>query len=206
MRRTRFPVPVLLALIVALAAGCGAATPAGNPSSASGVEHFGVYKNAEYLFSIAYPAAWTKTIKASASASPATGDLLLTAAFVDLKGGLAKSGKPVDGDIVEVFQLDKAVRPGTRYTNTAMRITGGSLLPRLNRVQLAGKPKEVTVHGDPGWSVAYRYSLQGHTMQALSVLVLKHRYAYWLTGQATAETWSGVWPRLRISLGTFRVR
>jgi len=207
MRRTQFALAVLLALLVALAAGCATGTPAGNPSSsASGVAQFSAYKNAEYLLSIAYPAAWAKTIEASATTSPKTGDRLLAATFIDSKGAVAKSGTSVDGDTVEVFQLDKAVKPGKRYTNTAMRIIDGSLLPRLKRVQLAGKPKEVTVHGDPGWSVAYRYALQGQTMQALSVLVLKHRYAYWVTGHATAETWSRLWPQLRISLGSFRVR
>ena len=207
MRRTQFVLLVLPALLVALAAGCGAGAPAGNPSSsASDVAQFSVYKNPEYLFSIAYPTGWTKAIEALASTSPNTGDRLLTATFVDPEGAVATSGRPVDGATVEVFQLDKAVEPGKRYASTAMRIMGGALLPRLKRVQLAGKPKQVTVHGDPGWSVAYRYSLQGHTMQALSVLVLKHRYAYWVTGHATAETWSALWPRLRTSLGTFRVR
>ena len=207
MRRTQFVLLVVAALLVGLVAGCGAGTPASSPSSsASGVARFIVYQNPEYLFSIAYPAGWTKSIEASASTSPKTGDQLLTATFLDPKGAVAASGKPVDGDTVEVFQLDKAVKPGNRYASTAMRIMGGSLLPRLERVQLAGKPAQVTVHGDLGWRVAYRYSLHGHAMQALSVLVLKHRYAYWVTGQATAETWSGSWPRLRISLGTFRVR
>jgi len=182
-------------------------TPASNPSSsASGAAQFSAYRNAEYLLSIAYPAGWTKTIATAASTAPKTGDRLLAATFLDPKGAVAKSGMPVDGVMVEVFQLDRVVTPGKRYTSTAMRIMGGSLLPRLKLVQLADRPKDVTVHGDPGWSVAYRYSLQGHTMQALSVLVFKHRYAYWLTGHATAETWSGLWPQLRISLGTFRVR
>ncbi|MEI6502422.1 MAG: hypothetical protein WCP21_15530 [Armatimonadota bacterium] len=147
MRRTQFALAVLLALLVPLAAGCGMGTPAGNPSSsASGAVQFSAYENADYPFSIAYPAGWTKTIVTAASTSPKTGDRLLAATFLDPKGAVAKSGMPVDGVTVEVFQLDKAVTLGKRYTNTALRIMGGSLLPRLKRIQLAGKPKDVTVH------------------------------------------------------------
>jgi len=207
MRRTRFVLPVLLALLGVVAAGCGTAAPAGAPAaSPSGVARFSAYKNAQYVFGIAYPSGWSKSIAAPVSTSPKTGERLFQGTFLDPHGTVTKGGQALDGVTVEVYQLDKTVKPGVRYTSTAMRIIGGSLLPKLQHIQVAGKAKAVSVHGDPGWSVGYRFRQQGYIVQALSVLVLKHRYAYWVTGKATSDTWSELWPALRISLGTFRVR
>jgi hypothetical protein len=207
MRRALFVLSALTALCFGAATGCGSTTPASNPSSsASGAAQFTVYKNAKFGFSLVYPARWTRTVSVSASASPQTGERLLAMTLIDPQGAEVQGGQLADGESVEVYQLDRAVKPGVRYTSVAMRVMGGSLLPRLQSLEVKAKPKEVSVHGDPGWSVAYTYALHGHSMLALSVLVLKHRYAYWVTGQSTAETWSAMWPRLRISLGTFRVR
>ena len=81
----------------------------------------------------------------------------------------------------------------------------GTPLPKLKGVQILKPLKEISIHGDPAWLITYSYGLGTHTIFAEYALLLKHTYAYWLTGQSDAYTWKTMWPVLSVVLGAFRV-
>ncbi len=102
-----------------------------------------------------------------------------------------------------MYQLDRAVKPGAKYPDTSRHIMGDPA-PKLADVQPQGPPSEITLHGDPGWQISYSLHSGRAQIWAGSALILKHQYAYWLTGQSATPRWRTTWPVLSVAMGAFR--
>ena len=195
-----------LLLIIASLPGCGSggALPAtGGVASAPARLKVRMYKDRQLRFTVAFPQGWVVSKWHAPAGVPKTGDLVSTVAFANPKGTTI-NGRYVDAEHVSVSQLDRAVKPGAKYPDTSRRIMS-NLLHKLTDAQPTGPPTEFTSNGDPGWRISYSYTLDGQQIFASSGLILKHQYAYWLTGQSAAGAWRTTWPVLRVAMGAFKV-
>ena len=197
----------LAALVLgASLAGCGSggALPVtGQANSAPAKVKAITFRDRPLRFSVAYPFGWRVSQWRAPTGARKTGQLLLSLGFADPTGTVVK-GKYVDGEQLSVFQLDRAVKPGVKFSDTARRIVMGSLLSKLSGVAIRKPLHEISVNGDPGWQVGYTYNIGGHTVFADSAIVLKHSYAYWLTGQSDSHAWRKTWPVLSVVMGAFK--
>lgn len=195
-------------VLVALLAGCGngGALPAtGGVASASAPAQFKVatIEDHQLRFKVSYPYGWLVSRWRAPAGPRKTGEQLLNMAFANPKGTVV-DGKYIDGEQLSVFRLNREVKAGANYPSTARNIVMGNLLPKLHSVQIIKPLQQISVHGDPGWRIGYRYHLGSHTVFAESALILKHTYAYWLTGQSDAYAWRTSWPVLSVVLGAFQ--
>jgi hypothetical protein len=197
----------LTLVLVALLPGCGSGGSlpvTGQADSAPASVKAVTLHDRPLGFSVAYPFGWRVSQWRAPAGPRKTGDLLLSMAFVDPKGTVV-NGKYVDGEQLSVFQLDRAIKPGVKYPDTARRIVMGSLLSKLGTVDVRRPLHQISINGHPAWQIGYTYSMGGHTVFADSALVLKRSYAYWLTGQSESHTWRTTWPVLSLVMGAFKV-
>jgi hypothetical protein len=173
------------------------------PPTALKVE-LGHVTNTEYAFRMAYPVSWLRSTWQKEPGSPSASTLQFLLSYAD-PGGAQVKGSYVDGEQVAVHLLSRSVLPGEVSREGALRIVRGVMLKDLPGFGFRREMDKVDVHGDTGWLVDYSYRIGTMTIWARSILVLKGKYAYWVTGQSSSTTWNSVYPPLETALSYFRV-
>ncbi len=209
--RTRHLILTLLAgaaLIVPLAAlsACSSSAPsaAGSPTAAP-VSAFALVTNAKYQFSIRYPLRWVSAVHA-AKANDKVVTSLLSMNWADPKGATAGGLGYIDGLQVSVYAMSKRVGAHDLTVHRAafVGIVAG-LLKLLPDVKITDPIKPITLNGTPGLQVTYTYSNQGAQVGAMSYLLAKGAYGYWVTGQSSKATWSSAWSKLGPAMASFTI-
>ena len=107
--------------------------------------------------------------------------------------GKLVQGHYVDALQVSVYALSKAVQPADLVTHSGdFKAIVDGLTKGLPMFAVSDPFRPITVNGTKGFQITYTYGIHSTPAGAMSYLLLKGRYAYWITGQATADTWSAV--------------
>ena len=203
----------LLLLVFALT-GCSSSGGSGLPSqssasaSSASPASFGLVTNKQYGFSFRCPYGW---LTAAANAKPGkTSGPLMVASWAD------PQGKQVDGHYLDALQvsvseLNKPVTPVDVEKHAAdfKIICSEMIVQQLGRrphIAISDPFKPVMINGTVGFRITYSYLVYATPTGAMSYLLLKGHYAYWITGQASADTWSKAWRDLAPVMASFTVK
>lgn len=203
------PVVVLLAtafaastLLGACSSNAGSAVPDQVPNgsaspSAAPPTAFGQATSKKFGFSIRYPLGWISATH-TAKAGDALGSALLSVGWANPKGETVEGGLGfVDTLHLSVYGMNKPVKPVdlTRYRSDFKGIVD-SMIKDLPKISVSDPFKPITVNGTKGFQITYAYTVQGTRVGAMSYLLPKGSYAYWVTGQSSAATWQASWSKL----------
>jgi len=206
------------AAVAALALSAGACSngssglPAQSPgssASAAPASAFGVAIIKRFGISIRVPLGWAS---AAATAKPGdkSGGPLLVATWADPKGKQV-AGHYLDALQIMVFELNKPAAP----TDVAVHPNDFKAIGRemiaeeigtKQQVSISDPFKPITLNGTSGLQVTYSYLVGSTPTGAMSYLLPKGRYAYWITGQASAATWSTAWSKLAPAMSSFTIK
>jgi len=102
--------------------------------------------------------------------------------------------------------MSKPVQPGdlTRHKRDFKAIVAG-LIKGLPGFAVSDPFKPITVNGTRGFQITYAYTVQGTRLGAMSYLLPKGAYAYWVTGQSSEATWSTSWSKLAPAMASFTI-
>jgi hypothetical protein len=195
-----------------LSAGCSSnanSTPdqvpsaSGSPSPAP-VSAFGQMTSKKYGLAVRYPLGWVSAAH-EVKAGDKAGTALLSVTWANPKGK-AVGGGFVDTLHVSIYAMSKPVtsRDLTRHKGDFKAIVDG-LIRGLPSLAVSDPFKPVTVNGTEGFQITYAYLVQGTRVGAMSYLLPKGSYAYWVTGQSSAATWSTSWSKLAPAMASFTV-
>ena len=175
----------------------------GSPSTAP-VSAFGQATSKKFGLSIRYPLGWVSAAHA-AKAGDAPGSALLSVSWADSKGKVVGGGF-VDTLHVSVYAMSKPVKPAdvTRYPGDFKAIAYG-MIKGLPHVKVSDPFKPITVNGTKGFQITYAYMVQGTRVGAMSYLLPKGSYAYWVTGQSSAATWTATWSKLTPAMASLTI-
>ena len=179
----------------------------GSTSSAAPATAFMVYDSARYRFTIRYPKGWPGGTS-TATGGAASGGPALSVAWAD-PAGKQVNGHYLDALQVAVFKLTKPIKGSSDLTSHAadFKAIAYGLIKSDPKLRITDPFKPVTVNGTNGLQVTYTYTVQGEPTGAMSYLLLPSgRYAYWVTGQASAATWSSAWTKLTPAMASFTHR
>lgn len=173
-----------------------------SPTAAPGGA-FGTAVNKQYGISMRCPLGW---VSATSTAKPsAKGDPLLQLMWANPKGKAA-NGHLIDALEVSVYALTKPVKPGDVGSHTRdFEAIAYGMIKSLPQLDITDPPKLITVNGTTGIQVTYTYGEGGAPTGAMSYLLPKGRYAYWITGQSSAATWQSSWAKLAPSMASFTI-
>ncbi len=202
------------AALLALTAGLGACASSGSSTlpdqvtaaaksmSPAPASAFGLDTNKQYRFSVDYPLGWL-----SVSAKGATsGEALTSTLWADPKGKVV-AGHALDTLSVSVYAMTKPVKATDLVSHSGdFKVIVDDLIKGLPRLKVTDAFRPVTVNGTKGFQVTYTYDSQSTKAGAMSYLLLpKGRYAYWITGQASADTWAQSWSKLTPAMASFTI-
>ena len=216
MRARRLaPLPALAALLVtvSLLGACSSnatstlpeqvPSATGSPSGAP-VSAFGLTTSAKYQFSIRYPLRWVSAVQAAKSGDKVV-TTLLSLSWADPKGKVVGGGF-VDTLHVSVYAMSKKVGPHDVATHRAAFVAiAAGMLKDLPHLRITEPIRPLTLNGTPGLQVTYTYTVQGARVGAMSYLLPKGRYGYWVSGQSSATTWSSAWSKLAPAMASFTI-
>ena len=176
--------------------------PASRSMSPAPPSAFGLATNKQYRFSVDYPLGW---LSASTKAA-ARGDALVSTLWADPKGKVV-GGHAFDTLQVAVYAMSKTVKPADLVSHARdFKGIAASLIKDLPKLKVTDAFKPVTVNGTKGFQVTYTYDAQNTQAGAMSYLLLpKGSYAYWITGQASADTWAQSWSKLAPAMASFTI-
>ena len=175
----------------------------GSPSPAP-ASAFGLATNKQYGVSIRYPLGWVSVVK-KAPAGDTSGAPLLSVSWADTKGKVVNGGF-VDTLQVSVYAMTKAVKPADLVRSAAsFKAIAGGLIKGLPNLAPTGPIKPLTLNGAKGFQVTYTYTIHDTPTGAMSYLLPKGKYAYWITGQSSADTWSAAWSKLAPAMASFTI-
>ncbi len=173
-------------------------------ASAAPATAFGVATSKQYGFSLKYPLGW---VSASTKAKPGdtSGAPLESVSWTDPKGKVV-AGHYVDVLQVSVYAMTKAVKPAdlAKHARDFKGIAYG-LIKGLPTLAVTDPIKPITMNGTKGFQVTYTYAIDGTPTGAMSYLLPKGRYAYWVTGQASSDTWTASWSKLTPAMAAFTI-
>jgi hypothetical protein len=210
--RTRWFVTALLActaLVMAIglsACSSGALVPnaTGSSPTAAPASAFSAAAYKRYGISLLYPRGWVSA--ASGAKSGGARGPLLELMWGNPKGKVS-DGHLIDALSVTVFALNRPVQPEavTRQVGS-FKIIAYDLVKALPELYVTDPPKLVTINGTRGIELTYTFGLNGTATGAMSYLLPKGHYAYWVTGQSSAATWLTSWSKLGPAMASFTIR
>jgi hypothetical protein len=205
------------ATVLAIVSGLGACTSSGGSTglptqsptatgspSAAPASSFGLATNKQYGFSVRYPLGWVSAARTAAPGN-ASGAPLLSVSWADTKGKVVDGGF-VDTLQVAVYGMSKPVKAAdlVRYSGDFKAIVDG-LIKNLPKLTVTDRFRPITVNGTKGFQITYAYDIGGTPTGAMSYLLPKGSYAYWITGQSSADTWSASWSKLAPAMASFTI-
>ena len=203
-------------VLVSVPAGCsssGSSTglPSQAPLSSSSTkpDSFGFATNKRYGFSLRYPLGWLSAAFRPLPGGKSGGPLMVTS-WADPKGKQV-DGHYIDALQVTVFELNKPVTEADVAEHAAdfKVICGEMMVEQLGKnphIAISDPFRPVTVNGTMGFQITYSYLVDGTPTGAMSYLLPKGRYVYWVTGQASANTWSMAWSMLAPAMASFAIK
>jgi hypothetical protein len=197
----------LVAPLGALSACASNAPSATGSPTAAPMTSFGLAASAKYRFSIRYPLRWISAVHAAKPGDKVV-TTLLSWSWADPKGATVGGGLGyVDTLHVSVYALSKPVGAHDVATHKAafVAITAG-MLKGLPGLKITDPIAPITLNGVPGLQVTYSYTTEGTRIGAMSYLLPKGAYGYWVTGQSSAATWSSAWSKLAPAMASFTIR
>lgn len=167
-----------------------------SPGSASS---FALYKDARYGFSVLCPKGWAGGVSKGGSA-------LACVSWANPHGKQV-DGQYVDALQVSVYKMSKAAKPKDLVKDPGdFKAMVDSLIKGLPKLAVTDPFKPVAVNGTKGFQVTYAYDLHNTPTGAMSYLLVKGRYVYWITGQASSATWSQAWKTLAPAMASLTIK
>lgn len=213
-----FTIGLTLFVLAGSAAACSSSGSTGLPTqsptgagskSAAPASSFGLATNKLCRFSVRYPLGWISAATSAAAGKAGAGPLA-TDSWAD------PQGKQVDNHYVDalqvtVYEMNEAVKPSdlVRHAEDFKSIAREMIKNQCGngaRVSVTGDFKPITLNGTKGFQITYTYLVHNTPAGAMSYLLLKGRYAYWITGQASADTWSTAWSKLAPAMASFTIK
>jgi hypothetical protein len=179
-------------------------SPSGSPSAAP-LSAFGRATSAKYQLSVLYPLHWVSAVRA-AKAGDKVVTTLLSMTWADPKGAIVGGGSFVDTLHVAVYEMSRKVGPNDLKVHRAAFVAiAASMLKGLPGLRITDPIAPITLNGTPGLQVTYTYTVQGTHVGAMSYLLPKGSYAYWVTGQSSESTWTSAWSKLAPAMASFTI-
>jgi hypothetical protein len=175
----------------------------GSPSAAP-VSAFGQMTSKKYGLAVRYPLGWVSAAH-EVKAGDKAGSALLSVSWANPKGKVVGGGF-VDTLHVSVYAMSKPVRPSdvAHHKGDFKAIVDG-LIKGLPGFAVSDPFKPITVNGTKGFQITYAYSVQGTRVGAMSYLLPRGAYAYWVTGQSSEATWPASWSKLTPAMASFTI-
>jgi hypothetical protein len=189
---------VLALVAAALLTGCGSGATATGTGSASAKA--AELKNAEWGFSLLYPAAYVKVQPPLDSQSDPG---LLYQVYLADPTGAKSGGSALDVLGITVRRMSKSAKPGDlRAHATEFKAMAAQLAGKPEGLRIVEPFRPATLGGRPALKGAYVYRVKGADVAAVAYLVPIGDRAYWVTGQASRETWTTSGRDIGSALGT----
>jgi hypothetical protein len=191
---------VVLALLSVLAA-CGSGPSLQAGPSASGVKA-AAFANTELGFTLDYPASF---VKVEPSASPGADSGLLYQVYFADPSGAKSGGSALDGLGVTVRSMSRTAKPGDLKTyrgdfeNMALLLTG-----KPDGLKIVEPFRLTTLGGQPALKGIFTSKVNGADVATVAYLVPHGDRVYWVTGQASRQTWSTTGRELGAALATLK--
>jgi len=208
---TRWFVTVFLAcamLVMAIGlSGCasGALVPdaSGSSPTAAPLSAFRLAHINRYGISLIFPRGW---VSAGSIAKPSSLRGPLLELMWGNPQGTLSNGHLVDAFQVTVYALNRPVHPGDVKLHAAnFKAMAYDMVRALPEAYVTDPPKLVTINGTPGVELTYTFGLNGTPTGAMSYLLPRGHYAYWVTGRSSAATWLATWSKLGPAMASFKI-
>ena len=198
----------VLTVIAALGAailvtGCGSGEPLSASPSASGLR-VAAFDNPKWGFSLEYPAKYVR-IEPSPGANQGSG-LLYQVYFADPTGG--KSGSSaLDTLGITIRSMSRTAKPGdlkkfrSDFENMALQLVG-----KPEGLKIVQPFRLATLGGKPALKGAFTYKVGGKDVAAVAYLVPQADRIYWVTAQASRQTWATASKELGAALATLKLK
>jgi hypothetical protein len=190
--------------VMATVAGCGSGTSLSSSPSPSGTKA-ATFESSEWGFTLDYPAQF---VKIEPTASPAGGSgLLYQVYFADPTGAKSSGGSALDGLSVSVHSMSRTARPGDLkkfrgdFENMARELAG-----KLNTFKIVQPFEIAALGGRPALKGTYTHKIDGSEVATVAYLVPKDDRVYWVTAQASRQTWPAASRELGASVATLRFK
>jgi hypothetical protein len=193
-----------LALVLA---GCSASVSTGDDSSPSGggtTTATTTYSNDQYGFSITYSDQFTQGEPVEGTG--AGGSSVFDVVFADKKGPVV-SDRYVNAIQVAVYELARSVKPSeVPKLKTELQSIVDQMMASLPTSKIVEKLSPVKVNGVPGFALKYTYTEGDTDLTAVTFFLVKGKYEYQITAQATTADWPSIKGALETAVKSFTVK
>ena len=208
MHRIRSGIALALALaaLTLVIAGCSLAPGAGSSPGASDggtTTSTKTYSNPRYGFSITYSDRFTQGKPVSGTG--AGGSSVFDVVFADNSGPVV-SDRNVDAITVSVYELAHELKPPeVPKIEPEMQGIVDQLMSSLPSARVVEKLSPVKVNGVPGFALDYTYTESDTALTAMTFFLIRRKYEYQITAQATTADWDSIKGELEAAVQSFRV-
>jgi hypothetical protein len=193
-----------LALVLA---GCSASVSTGgdsSPSSGGTTTATTTYSNDQYGFSITYSDQFTQGEPVEGTGSG--GSSVFDVVFADKKGPVV-SDRYVNAIQVSVYELARSVKPSeVPELKTELQSIVEQMMGSLPTSKVTEKLSPVKVNGVPGFALKYTYTQGDTDLTAVTFFLVKGKYEYQITAQATTADWPSLKGTLEAAVKSFTVK
>lgn len=189
----------LVALVVVVALGVGAAACGGAPADIGFTAT--TFSSQEFGFALQYPSGFSKVDVPPDAEDPAAPKLDVF--FVDPEGTQI-GGKSVDTLEAAVYQMSGAPEEADFTTHKKdFEAMLADLVGDLPDLKVAKPLAWTTIDGRPAVTETYTYTIDGKDVAASAQLAFKDDLAYLVRAQASRATWTTTGRELVSSMATF---
>ena len=192
----------LLLLVAALALTVTACS--GGGGSDSGDDTGGgskTFTSDQYGFSITYDTQLTEGEPLEGSG--AGGSSVFDVIFAD-KDGAMLDDRYVDAIQVSVYELAREVEPSELpQLKSELDSVVEQMMGSLSEATIVEPLTEITVNDVPGFALKYTYTQDGTELTAVTYFLVKGKYEYQISAQATTENWEALKGTLEAAVNSF---
>jgi hypothetical protein len=190
---------LLAAAVVAAAAGCGSNAPqpdAARPSTMAAA----TLENRQWGFQLKYPSTFVK-VEPPVDAQKDPG--LLYHVYLADPTGAKSGGAALDVLGIAVRRMSRAAKRSDLRTHAAeFKAMAAQLVGQPEGLHIVQPFRLTTLGGRPALEGEYAYRLKGTDVAAVAYLIPVHDRAYWVTGQASRQTWAAAGREIGSALAT----
>ena len=201
--RTTFVLTLVLAglaLTVAACSGSGGTdvSTSGSPGGPT------TYTNDKYGFTITYDGQFTQGEPVAGTG--AGGSSVFDVVFAD-KSGAKIADAYVDAVQVSVYELTQEITPSdVPALKSELKGVVDQLMGTLENGTVVEPLSPIVVNGVPGFGFKYTYTESGTELTAVTFFLVKGKYEYQITAQATTENWDGLKAKLEAAAKSFTAK
>lgn len=207
--RSAIALPLALAALTLVIAGCSASVSTGDSSSppagdSGTTTSTKTYSNPQYGFSITYSDRFTQGKPVNGTG--AGGSSVLDVVFAD-KSGPVVSDRYVNAIQVSVYELARELKPSeVPQIKSELQGIVDQLMSSLPSAKVVEKLSPVKVNGVPGFALKYTYAESGTDLTAVAFFLIRGKFEYQVTAQAATADWDSLKGELEAAVKSFTVQ